>query len=142
MVMVAVAAPAVLDHDSYPLSTYPVYAGARPGQADLATAVGVTAVGTRTRLSLPAIGASDDPLIVEQRVADAIGQGRAGYLCTAVADRARARATVQQARDGPGEAEPVVAIEVVTERVDLVATAATGAPPLERTVHARCPVAP
>lgn len=128
IVVAVVAAPAITGRDSYPLSTYPVYAGARPQVADLATAVAVGTDGTRLRLPLPVIGASDDPLIVEERVADAIRRNQANDLCRSIAQRAR----------NP----TLTAIEVVTERVDLVQTAARGAPPLERIVHARCPVGP
>lgn len=127
-VVVAVASPAVRQRDSYPLSTYPVYASARPGVDEIHTAVGVTDDGRRVRLSLPMIGDSDDPLIVEDRVADAVAARRTDRLCLAIAGRAR----------GAG----LTAIEVATEQVDLVATAADGAPPLARTVHATCPVTP
>ena len=128
-VVAAVASPAVGQRDSYPLSTYPVYASARPGVEEIHTAVGVTGDGRRVRLSLPVIGDSDDPLIVEDRVADAVASRRADRLCLAIAGRAR-------------DTADLTSIEVATERVDLVATAADGAPPLARTVHATCPVTP
>lgn len=130
-VVALVASPALRQRDSYPLSTYPVYAEARPATAELPTAVGVTAAGDRIRLSPTAIGASDDPLIVADRVADSIAGGRAERLCLAIVERA----VVERPR--------LVGVEVVTETVDLVATAIDGAtPPAARTVHARCPVAP
>ena len=132
-VVALVASPAVRQRDSYPLSTYPVYAGARPAVASLPTAVGVTADGARVRLSPGVIGASDDPLIVADRVSDAIAARRAGPLCTAIAERATSA----------GGQRRIIAVEVVTEAVDLVATAARGAtPPLDRTVHATCAVTP
>ncbi|MDH4076657.1 MAG: hypothetical protein OEY41_05605 [Acidimicrobiia bacterium] len=133
-VVALVASPALRQRDSYPLSTYPVYAGARPAVADLPTAVGVTATGDRVRLSPTVIGDSDDPLIVADRVGDAIAQGRAERLCRVIAGRANGNA-------GTGRA-PLTSVEVVTEETDLVATVADGAPPLARTVHATCPVAP
>lgn len=129
-VVALVASPALRQRDSYPLSTYPVYADARPAVADLPTAVGVTAGGDRVRLSPTVIGASDDPLIVADRVGDAIAAGRADALCLAIATRA--------ATDRAG----LSGIEVVTDTVDLVATAADGTPPLARDVHAACPVTP
>ncbi len=133
-VVALVASPAVRQRDSYPLSTYPVYADARPAVADLPTAVGVTAGGERVRLTLTTIGASDDPLIVADRVADAVGAGRAERLCRTIADRAAADRTAA----GAG----LAAIEVVTETVDLVATAVDRAPPQARVVHAACPLPP
>ncbi len=134
-VVVLVASPALRQRDSYPLSTYPVYAEARAATAELPTAVGVTAAGDRVRLSPIVIGASDDPLIVAARVADAIAGSRADRLCLAIVERAIAERAIAERGDLTG-------VEVVTETVDLVATAADGAPPLNRTVHARCPVAP
>lgn len=134
-VVALVASPAVRQRDSYPLSTYPVYADARPAVAELPTAVGVTAAGDRVRLTPTVIGASDDPLIVADRVADAIAGGRAERLCRAIAERAAAQRA--------GRAARLSAVEVVTETVDLVATAADGATaPLARTAHASCPVPP
>lgn len=142
-VVALVASPALRQSDSYPLSTYPVYADARPATAELPTAVGVTAGGDRIRLSPTVIGASDDPLIVADRVADAIAGGRADRLCLAIVERAIAERSIarRMAADRAGLAT-VEAVEVVTETVDLVATVAHGAPPLARTVHAACPVAP
>lgn len=134
-VVALVASPALRQRDSYPLSTYPVYAEARPATAELPTAVGVTAAGDRIRLSLTVIGASDDPLIVADRVADAIAGSRADRLCITIAERAITDRAIAE-RGG------LTSVEVVTETVDLVATATDGAPPLSRTVHAACPVAP
>lgn len=134
-VVALVASPAIGQRDSYPLSTYPVYADARPAVADLPTAVGVTAAGERVRLSPTVIGASDDPLIVADRVGDAVAGGRAERLCRAIAGRAVADGAIAERAELTG-------VEVVTEEVDLVATAADGAPPRARTVHAACPVAP
>jgi hypothetical protein len=103
-------------------------------------------------------------------VADAIAGGRAERLCRAIAQRAAAEGaavaglTAGTRAAGAGTADTaaadsgttdtgtaggtdgpagLTAVEVVTETVDLVATATEGAtPPLARTVHARCPVPP
>ena len=64
LVVAALVAPVGLDRDSYPLSTYPMYATARPQEVDLPTAVGIDADGGTHRLSLALVGSSDDPLIV------------------------------------------------------------------------------
>lgn len=150
-VVALVASPALRQRDSYPLSTYPVYADARPGVAELPTAVGVTEDGERVRLSPTVIGASDDPLIVADRVADAVAADRADRLCQAIAERAATDDGAifdptggdgTTAGDGGGGGGALAGVEVVTETVDLVATAADEAPPLGRTVHAACPVPP
>jgi hypothetical protein len=121
----AVFAPVVRDRDSFPLSTYPMYAdrGTRIGM--LATAVGVDAGGAEHRLSLATIASTDDPLIAESFVSGAIGAGRANELCAQIAGRL---------------SRPLVRVEVVEERHDFVARAKHEASLLERRVRARCEV--
>ena len=121
----AVVAPALRNRDSFPLSTYPVYASARSSAVTLSTAVGIDTGGRPVRLSLDVIAQSDDPLIAESLVDDAIAEGRAGELCRAIAERAP---------------DDVTAIEVVEERHDIVARTVGRASLLQRTVHARCDV--
>ena len=130
-VLLAVISPAFRSRDSYPLSTYPVYATARARTGVLHTAVGVLEGGGRDRLSLAVIADTDDPLIAEDRVADAVRDGRADVLCDTIAGRARQAAA-------EGRLPQHVAIEVVSEELDFVLTTAEKAPPLSRTVHARC----
>jgi hypothetical protein len=134
-VLAAVVSPAFRLRDSYPLSTYPVYATARARTGVLNTAIGIDIDGDWHRLSLGLIADTDDPLIAEDRVGDAIRDGRSDALCVAIASRA--------AEAGSADENPrLAAIEVVRERLDLVQVAAEGAPPLSRTVHARCKVRP
>jgi hypothetical protein len=127
LVVVLVVSPALRDQDSFPLSTYPVYASARASTATLSTAVGVDAEGTARRLSLQVIAQTDDPLIAESSVDVAISSGRAAALCAEISGRAPAWAST---------------IEVVAERHDLVAAASGEDSLLERTVHATCAVPP
>ena len=140
LVVAAMVAPVVLDRDDFPLSTYPMYSRARLREQSLVTAVGVDAAGDRSRLSLQVIGASDDPLIVAAELRSAIADDRADEQCAAIAARLAARAA------SPGEgrtgAPPpsTVAVEVVTERVDVVAEVLGEPSVLDRTVHARCDV--
>jgi hypothetical protein len=123
-VLAAVASSTLRDRDSFPLSTYPMYATARGEIVDLATAVGFDATGIELRLSMATIAETDDPLIAESRVDRAIAAGRAGELCAEIAARAHGRG--------------VVTVEVVEERHDVVARTEGRASLLERTVHARC----
>ena len=89
MVVVAVlVSPAIRDHDSFPLSTYPIYASARSREATFVTAQGQRADGTARRLSMDVIARTDDPLIAASRVADAVAAGRADELCAEIAGRA------------------------------------------------------
>lgn len=124
--LVALVAPVVFDHDSYPLSTYPMYSSVRSAETSIPTALGIDGDGDEHRLSLQLIGASDDPLIVVSGLRAAIAGDRAEPTCRDIAARASGRG--------------YVAIEVVTERHDVV-DRVTGDPSLtDREVHSRCEV--
>ncbi len=125
VVLLAVVSPALRDRDSFPLSTYPMYARARSDTWAFPTVVGVGADGSRIPLSLPVIAETDDPLVGQARVERALEDAAAGELCAEVAARAS------------GE---VARVEVVTERHDLVALTAGEESLLDRTVHATCEV--
>jgi hypothetical protein len=125
--LAAVVAPAVMNHDSFPFSTYPMYADRGTRVATLATAVGIDAAGGAQRLSPETIATTDDPLIAESSLYDAIRAGRAGALCIDIARRTSGG---------------LVRIEVVEERHDLVARAMHHDSLLERSVDARCEVRP
>lgn len=123
--MVALALPVLRDQDSFPLSTYPMYAHDRGREVAIATAIGVTATGDVQRLSLTTIADADDPLEAASLVAGEVRAGRADVLCGAVARRLD---------------DPDLTVQVVTERHDVVART-RGEPSLfDRTVHAECRV--
>lgn len=122
----ALFAPVALDHDSFPLATYPMYAGARGREITFATAVGVDRQGRTHRLSPQVIGGIDDPLIVVSELRNAIADDRVPALCAGIAKRASRR--------------EVTAIEVVTERHDVVDQVRGRSSLLARTVHGRCEV--
>jgi hypothetical protein len=127
----ALVAPVVLDRDGFPLSTYPMYSRARGDAVTLATAQVVDADGEASALTLAVIGDSDDPLIVAGELRDAIRDDRADQRCEEIAQRAARWDDLP-----PGS----VAIEVVTERHDVVAQVEGDPSMLERTVHASCEV--
>ncbi len=118
VVLGVIVLPAVRGHDSFPLSTYPMYARSRDAIDERG--------GTR-RLSTATIARTDDPLIASSLLRTAIRTGRADALCAEIATRAPAG---------------TVAVEVVDERVDLVGAAAGDGSVRERTVRARCEVRP
>lgn len=126
LVLLAVVSPALRDRDSFPLSTYPMYASTRPGAVSFPTVTGYEADGQRVTLSLRAIARTDDALIGQARVGQAIEAGTADALCIEVARRA---------------SEAVERVEVVTERHDVVDLAAGGESLLGREVHASCETA-
>ena len=121
----AVASPAVRDRDSFPLSTYPIYATARDDVVPISTAVGVDGGGRTHTLDMSTIADTDDPLIAESLVDRAIQTGRADQLCAEIATRA---------------APELDAIEVVEEHHDVVALASGKESLVTRSVHARCEV--
>jgi hypothetical protein len=116
--------PAIRSRDSFPLSTYPMYASARGREATFSTVVGVDSDGKVRRLSMQQIARTDDPLITHQRVRDEIRGGRAGELCIDVAAQVTS--------------EEIVAVEVVEERHDIVLPVEERSSQLARVVHARC----
>ena len=124
LVAAAMLAPVALDRDSFPLSTYPMYSRLRSNEVSLATAQGIDDGEQSHPLSLQAIGASDDPLIVAGELRAAISDGRSDDRCREIAARV----------SGDG----YVAVEVVIERHDVVDQASGHASLLSRTVHARC----
>jgi hypothetical protein len=119
----ALFSPVVRDRDGLPLSTYPMYATARSNTVSFVTVRGVTAAGEMERLSMFTIARTRDPLIAESFLADSVRRGDADRLCADVAQRVD---------------EPIVRIEVATERFD-VAKRSYGDPPFDRTIHATCP---
>lgn len=123
--LVAITSPVLRDRDSFPLSTYPMYAGATPQVIGFATAVGYDDTGRERRLSLGAIARTDDALIAQSAVRDAIAGGRADAFCREVAGRV-------------GGA--IVRVEVVEERHDVIAWAERRPSLEERAVRASCTV--
>jgi hypothetical protein len=130
VVVVLLVLPVVLDCDSFPLSTYPMYSRARAAEVTIPTAIGIDRTGAEHRLTLHVIGGSDDPLIVAGALRTAIRQGRADDRCRLVAERAS---------DTLVDELGLVRIEVVMERHDVIAQVSGEPSLLERIVHAACP---
>lgn len=131
LVAVAMLVPVALDHDDFPLSTYPMYSEARPSTVVLPTAVAVNADGEQQRLSLDVIAGVDDPLIAAAELRDAIAADRAGEACVAVARRLVASGDDRRGRSS-------IVVEVATERHDTVARVRGEPSEVAREVHARC----
>lgn len=130
-VVAALLAPVMLDRDSFPLSTYPMYSRARGDAVVFSTAQAVDTGGVTSALTLGVIGDSDDPLIVAGELRDAIREDRAPERCGEIARRAA---------DWSGLPADAVAIEVVSERHDVVAQVEGQPSVIDRTVHASCEV--
>lgn len=117
-------APVVVDRDSHPLSTYPMYSSARGREVTIPVALAITTAGVEERLGLQTVGGSDDPLIVAGELRAAIREGRADERCLEIAGR------VDPATYG--------SIVVVMERHDVVEQVRGEPSLIERTVHATC----
>lgn len=114
---VAVAAPLFRDaeHDSYPFSTYPMFARVL-SKPRLTYAEGVTASGKGTRLP-PSMLGSDEPMQAMRTLKLAANGGRRALkrLCEAVAERVgneRDYAEVLQVRLVRAQFDPVAYFEV------------------------------
>lgn len=113
--------PVVLDRDSYPVSTYPMFSHRRSSTDSVDTAI-LVRDGDVQRLSPSEIGATDEVILAAATVSQAIAQGSAAALCADIADRV----------GGSGE------VQVVTERYDSVRWYEGDREPLSRVVHASC----
>lgn len=116
--------------DSFPISSYPMFARPRAKVATIETVVGVRETGERVTLSPELIGATRWTNLAARLVLDAVtaGADASTRLCERVATRAA------------DEREDLVALEVVTETFDTVAHLTQSAPPISVRVHARCEV--
>jgi len=129
-VVVVGAVPPVLDRDSFPMSTFPMFAADIDRTQSIDTAVAVAADGAVTRLTPAEIGGTTVVNQAASVVTTAIVGGRADDLCAAIAGRLA------------GDRSGLAAVEVVTERYDAVHWFDGDRTPIDRLVHARCPVAP
>lgn len=131
-VLAALVAPVLANRDSFPLSTYPMYARTRGAEVSFVTAQGIAADGTIVPLTLGTIGASDDPLVVAAELRDVVRLDEADSRCRVIAARVLNRSDADFA--------DVEAVEVVTERHDTVTSLEGDDSLRDRTVHARCAV--
>jgi hypothetical protein len=128
-VVVVGAVPFLLDRDSFPLSTFPMFAADIDRTQAVDTAVAVGGDGTAIRLTPAEIGGTTVVNQAADVVTTAIVGSRAGELCAAIAARLDGRPAA-------------VAVEVVTERYDALRWFDGQRAPVGRVVHARCPVGP
>jgi hypothetical protein len=128
----AVAAPGFADpsQDSYPLSTYPMFARPRD-KPELFYAEGLDAKGRAVRLP-PELVANAEVMQAASRVRRAVNAGKeeAASLCASVAERTA---------KSSGHAG-VVRVRLVSARFDPIAYFERGREPEERAIHAKCKV--
>jgi len=120
--------PADLRDDSFPLSTYPMFARARGSQIEMAYAIGVTAAGQR-RVLTPRLVGSREVLQAATAIDRAIMTGHTRELCREIASRVATDASV----------DDITQIRIVHGRHDAMAVVQTGE--VGREVdYLRCPV--
>ena len=87
LVVLAMLSPLARNADDLPLSTYPMYAGARSNTLSLVTVSGLTADGERSSLSMPEIAETRDPLIAQSFLNDAVATQSTNTICREIAAR-------------------------------------------------------
>jgi hypothetical protein len=129
----AVLSPLVWDEDrdSYPISSYPMFARDQGRVRAYATVVGVGVGGEVERLSPETIAGTREPVQAAETVVREVRRGHAAALCDDVAARIAARDSDPE----PGR------LEVVTETYDVLAYFDGQTEPEQRVVHATCDVA-
>jgi hypothetical protein len=127
----AVAVPVVRGpgHDSFPLSTFPMFARDRGRTSVLDTAVAADGGGRELTLRPELIGGTHEPVHAAATVSEAVVAGTADRLCAEVAGRV--------ARAGPADATSVM---IVTFSYDAAAWFAGDHVPQARLVRAACDV--
>lgn len=108
--------------DTYPLSTYPMFARDRGAVHEIATAVAIGADDRVERLSPALIAGTDEVVLAGVTVRRAITRGQTAALCAEILERT-------------GSDRRIV---VRTELIDVVAHVVDGAAPTSITVHAEC----
>jgi hypothetical protein len=119
------------DRVGFPLSTYPMFSTRRSSAEPLSTVVGIDADGVQHWLDPGLVNGTSEVVQAAAVVATDVASGTAGRLCADVAARVAA--------DGSRGAT-LARIEVVTVRYDAIQWFAGRREPLERVVHADCPV--
>lgn len=146
------------DRDGFPLSTYPMFSSRRSATEAITTVAGVDGVGRSRWLSPTLVNGTREVVQAAAVVGLEVAAGRADRLCREVADRLAGGVDEQpfggSRADADRRADPsdatIVTVEVLTVRYAAVAYFEGGRPagpggrdavqPLERVVHARCPV--
>ena len=124
--LLVLAWPAVASEelDSLPLSNYPMFAHPRDAVSWFHVAVWIDEEGVEHRLDLRGVGGTDQPVQAAETVRQAIRRGEAGQLCVEIARRVRWPGTVQ----------------VLTVAYDAPNWFRDRRDPVDRRVHAECPI--
>jgi len=146
------------DRDGFPLSTYPMFSSRRTTTEPLSTVVGIDAGGAQHWLDPWLLNGTREVVQAAVVVSSEINAGEADRLCAEVAARVDDRQRDRRADDATGDTtddatgdptgdptgddagDRLVRLEVVTVRYDAIGWFDGRRQPLDRTVHASCPV--
>ena len=125
--VVALPLAGVMRSDSFPVSTYPMFAGSRASVVELPSAIAIAPDGDRRTLP-PSAVASARVIQAFETLRQAIREGAdtTHALCGRIASRL--------------DPEHAAAVEIVTESFDAVAYFSGEKEPLTSRVHVRCDV--
>ena len=113
--------PAFTGSDDFPISSQPMFAAPRSNTAEFVTARGIAIGGEPVELSIDDIARTDDPLVAEVLLLDAVSRDTLPATCREIAERI----------------DPTLsAVEVVRVRVDLDGGFGSGTPEVD--VLERC----
>jgi hypothetical protein len=113
--------------DSYPLSSYPMFASDRGTVSTFYGAVGIEVDGERKVLGPQTVGGTSEIVHAAESVRFAVRSDTVESLCEEISERL----------DG----EEFERVEVISERIDTLAWFDGDEVPLETTVHGECDVA-
>jgi hypothetical protein len=119
--------PAVSGKDSFPISTYPMYAFRRASADRFQAVLGEDSAGAIRPLPMHQVADTSDPLIAESLIDQAIRAGSAMRLCERIALHINA------------DIDRVLVVEEVHNVINKLRGVASLQ---ERVVHANCAVAP
>lgn len=130
LAVVAVAWPLVrdLDHDSFPLSNYPMFTSEQPATTSFVRAIGLDAAGRESVLPPAIAGGTVEVIHANRTLNRALREGRADEMCAEIAARAAGR-------------PDLVTVLIVTERYGVIDGLRAADPtPLARSERARCAI--
>jgi hypothetical protein len=135
--LAAVTYPAVhpTELDSLPFSNYPMFAHRRGSVTRFDLAVRIDPSGVEHPLDPRRIGGTDQPVQAAETVLQAIRTDATDALCDEIAETVRGDDLVDDAGD-----DDAGRIEVISVRYDSVRWFRGEREPVERTLHASCPI--
>jgi hypothetical protein len=86
-VVAVLVSPLLRDRDSFPLSTYPMYANVRDETEDFIVVTALDESGRPQTLSMQIVAQTDDPLIARGVLDNAVRGGAVADLCQQIASR-------------------------------------------------------